>query len=58
MRQVGPGTLCCSACTCANIFLSNEIQRIYKGLKTTCVYAQLGQIMDKIQKDQKPSCHF
>ena len=31
----------------------------YKGLKITVCTVQLGQIMDKkIQKDQKPKCHF
>ena len=38
LRQTGtePGTLCCSgcsSCTWTNIYLSNKIQRNYKGLK-------------------------
>ena len=33
---------------------TNKLQ----GTKNNCVYAQLGQIMNKIQKDQKPNCHF
>ena len=33
--RLGPGTLCCSACTWTNISLGNKIQRNYKGLKIT-----------------------
>ena len=48
-----PKTLRCSASG------SNKIPRNFKGLKNHCVHGQLGGIMDKkIQKDQKPNCHF
>ena len=33
-----------------------QIQRNYKGTKNNCVHVQVGQIMDKTQKDQKPNC--
>ena len=33
---------------------TNKLQ----GTKNNCVHAQLGHIMNKIQKDQKPNCHF
>ena len=37
----------------------NKIRRNYKGLKLAAAHAILEQIMDKkIQKDQKPNCHF
>ena len=56
---MGPGTLCCSARTWTNDSSSNKIQRNYKGLKVAaCMHTQVGQIMDKIRKDQKPNCHF
>ena len=46
----GPGILCCSGCTWANVSSSNKIQRNYMGLKKSCVYVRLEAIMDKIQK--------
>ena len=33
--DLGPGTLCCSACTWTNVSSSNKIQRNYEGLKVT-----------------------
>ena len=57
MRQamiwdLGPWTLCWSACTWTNISLNNKIQRSCKGLKN--LHVQLGQIRDnEVQKDQK-----
>ena len=33
--RLGPGTLCCSACTWTNISLGNKIQRNYKVLRIT-----------------------
>ena len=38
--DLGPGTLCCSACTWTNVSSSNKIQRNYKGLKiTVCMHS-------------------
>ena len=55
LRQAG--TLCCSACTWT--ILEQQNTKKLWGTKNRCVHAQLGQIMDnKIQKDQKPNCHF
>ena len=40
--DLGPGTLCCSACTWINVSSSNKIQRNYKELKiTACSWGQL-----------------
>ena len=37
--DLGPGTLCCSACPWTNISSSNRIQRNYKRLKiTACLH--------------------
>ena len=51
--RLGPGSLCCSACTWTNISSSNKIQRNYKELKIT-MHERLGQIMDNnIKKGKK-----
>ena len=46
------------AYTWTNVSLSDRIQTNYKGLKITVYMPSWGQIMNKIQKDQKPNCHF
>ena len=51
--RLGPGTLCCSACTWTKISSSNKIQRNYKGLKIT-VMGSWGKLWTaRYKKDQK-----
>ena len=51
--RLGPGTLCCSACTWTNSSSSNKIQRNYKGLKIT-VMGSWGKLWTaRYKKDQK-----
>ena len=56
--DLGLETLGCSACTWTHHTSSNKTQRNYKRLKNSLMHAQLGQIMNKKQKDQKPNCHL
>ena len=49
---LGPGTLCCNACTWTHLSWSNKTQRNYMGLKIT-VHEQSGQILDKRYKETK-----
>lgn len=52
--ELGPGMLCCSACTWINISSSNKTQRNCMGLKTTaCVCSQGQNYGQKIQKRPK-----
>ena len=57
--RLGPGTLCCSACTLEKYRLEqqNIDAKKLEGIKNNCMHLQLGQIMDKkIQKDWKSKC--
>ena len=57
----GPGTFGCGACTWTNASSEQQNTKKLKGRKVTasnCVRVQLGQIMNKIQRDQTPNCHF
>ena len=57
--RLGPGTLCCNACTWINISSSNKIQRNNKGLKiTTCMYSGGKLWMKRYQRTKKHNCHF
>ena len=38
--------------------LGQQNTKKLQGTKNNCVHAQLGQILDKIQKDQKPNSCF
>ena len=50
---LGPGTLCCSACTWTNISLSNKIQRNYKGLIITACMCSWGKFWTTRYKKTK-----
>ena len=56
--DLGPGTLCCSACTRTKISSSNRIQRNYKGLKITAGMCSRGKSWTTRYKKAKPNCHF
>ena len=57
--NLGPGTLCCSACIWTNIFSSNKIQRNYKGLKITVCMHSWGKLWTaRYKKTKKPNRHF
>ena len=51
--DLGPGTLCCSACTWTNRSFSNKIQRNYKGLKRTARMSSWGKLWTKRYKKTK-----
>lgn len=50
--DVGPGTLCCSACTWTHVSSSNKMQRNHRGLKTLCT---VGTNIDERQKKSQKS---
>ena len=55
--DMGPGTLCCSACSWTNVSFGNKIQRNYKGLKiAVCVHTwdKLGTTRNKNTKKKHP----
>ena len=54
--DLGPGTLCCSACTWTNVSSSYKIQRNYKGLKITVCMCSWGKLCTTRYK--KTNCHF
>ena len=57
--DLGPGTLCCSACTWTNFSWSNNTQRNYKGLKITVCMSRWGKLWTvRYKKTKKPNCHF
>ena len=59
--RLEPGTLCCSAIMLApgQMSLQGKCTKKLQGSKNNCVHTQWGQILDsKLQKDQKPNCHF
>ena len=51
--DLGPRTLCCSACTWTNVSSSNKIQRNYKGLKITVCMCSWGRLWTKRYKETK-----
>ena len=51
--RLGCGTPHCSVCTWTNVSLSDRYKETLRDSKQTHAYVQLGQILDKIQKDQK-----
>lgn len=50
--DLGPGTLCFSASTWTDISSNNKTEKL-QGSKNSCRHGQLGQVMYKIQKNQK-----
>ena len=57
--RLGPGPLCCSACTWTHLSPSNKQTRKLYGTKNNCVHAQLGQILDKRYTETKnPTAAF
>ena len=53
--RLGPGTLCCSACTWTNVSWSNRIQRNYKGLKITACMCSWGKLWRRYKKTKNPT---
>ena len=53
--DLGPGTLCCNACTWTNISWSYKIQRNYKGLKITVCMHSWGKFCTKRYKKRPKS---
>ena len=50
---LGPGTLCCNACTWANVSSSNKVQRNYEGLKITACTRSWGKLWTTRYKKTK-----
>ena len=51
--RLGPGPLCCSACTWTHLFSSNRIQRNCMGLKITARMRSWGKFRTKDKKRPK-----
>ena len=51
--DLGSGIICYSACTWTNVFLSNKIQRHYKGLKITVCMSSWGKLWTRYKKKKK-----
>ena len=47
---MGPGTLCCRACTCSEVPLSNKIQINYKTLKITACTLSWGKLWTRYKR--------
>ena len=55
-RDLGPGTLSCSAGTWTNVSLSNKLQRDYMGLKITECMCSWGKLWaTRYKKTEKPT---
>ena len=56
--DLGPGTLCCRACTWTHVSLNHKTQRNYEGLKVTACMCSSGKLWTRYKKAKKTNCDF